>query len=1330
MSLRVARTPRRQSIDPPAPHHEATQPARTPISALALRRPAVQAKLAVNQPDDLFEREAEAVATAVVQSPTPAPPPEEERGSITGVQRQIAPEEEALQRQATPEEEIQRQSLPEEETVQRQAEPEEKLQRQTAPEEETLERQPLPGEETAQRQGQHQPSVSPATAATIRSPGSGRPLPAEARRRIEPHLGANLSGVRLHTGPRANRAAGSLQARAFTYRHHIFLNRAESSRDTRLLAHEATHVVQQGAAVQRLPQPGLAPPPLQRMPAFIADELASYARHIPGYTLFTVIIGFNPLTGSRVERTAMNLVEGVMGLVPFGTAIFDKLRELEILQQAFGFIDEQLTRFDLSLSRLERLLEEAYEEMDFLRLDPFDYNLGVLTRKFSDLLNDVRQFAESLVTAVVEMIKEAAIGLAEDLLAENRAWALIKKILKYDPLRDEPVEATTVEILEDFLLLIGKEQELDQMRQRGTLAETAAWLETQFALFVSLLAELRGLIGAAWEAIQPENLPNLMTNLQSLAVQAGGFLQRVWDFATTVAAQVLALIKNALLSWLSDFAHQVPGFHLVTVLLGRNPFTNEPVPRTAENIIRGFITLLPGGNEKYEQLQQTGTIAQAAQRIEGAMESLGISWDFIVGLFTGIWESLSIQDLIDPIGAFQRIVDQFGEPIGRLFAFIQVVLREIMTLVLELMNFPTDLITSIIANAMQAYEDIKRDPVQFFLNLLGAVKEGFSRFFDNILQHLLSGLTNWLFGQLRDAGIQPPTELTLASVLDLVLQILGISMERIWQKLAERIGQENVDRLRGAIDRLTGIWNFVRDVQERGVAVIWEYIQAQISNLWDMVLEQARNWIVTRIIERVVTRLLSMLDPTGIMAVINGFMAFFNAVQSAIQYLREMLEIVNSFVTTVAEIARGSLGRAAQFLENTLAQSLPVAIGFLANQVGLGNLGERIQEIIADIRGLIDRALDWLLDRAVSVGQSFLSMLGLGGGAESAVAFQDEGIEFNADREDHRLWIEVQGDTPVVLIASGQPTQVATLLDHLEGRLEELAPDAQNRARTYIRNARQRLEGLPLREVRNVVRRTQGSTEPVQRQQNVPTAQEVLTETRPAEQRLADNLRALFQLFCGLRPFEGGGSRAMATSVTLTVRVSATEPVLTTVPRPVAGQTQAVPLGVREDLGLRRGRTTPYWQLRSEERLDTGREPGSIAGGRLRQPAPVAAGQATAQVQVLSWATGSGDLNSNISHAEHQFVVWFEQQPEEWRNRVTRIDVRNNPYSPCSACAGELATLRANHPHIEVAFLTWQTPWDAGLLETKAQDLNRMIQENWVVHPGPEGLRRAGGSPC
>jgi hypothetical protein len=87
------------------------------------------------------------------------------------------------------------------------------------------------------------------------------------------------------------------------------------------------------------------------------------------------------------------------------------------------------------------------------------------------------------------------------------------------------------------------------------------------------------------------------------------------------------------------------------------------------------------------------------------------------------------------------------------------------------MNFPTDIVQRIIANVMQAYEDIKNDPVAFFKNLLQAVKLGFTHFFDNILQHLLSGVSEWLFGQLEQAGITPPQDLSLQSILNLVLQI-------------------------------------------------------------------------------------------------------------------------------------------------------------------------------------------------------------------------------------------------------------------------------------------------------------------------------------------------------------------------------------------------------------------------------------------------------------------------------------------------------------------------------------------------------------------------------
>jgi hypothetical protein len=960
---------------------------------------AVQRKVVVGPPGDTYEREADAVADRVMSggSPTamrisplaagspsaPAPRP--------WAQRQAGPDEEEVRRQAAPEEEIEEaEEVPVQAwlVAQRQAAaPEEPEEDPGAGTDSPVQRQPdapdpdEPEEPDAVAQASFGPGIGPGSArvaSRLHTPGVGTPISPHVRANIEPVLGSDLSNVRVHSDTSARETATSLHARAFTHRSDIWLGPNESAHDVRLMAHEATHVVQQGAAAsQRHAAPPAADTVQRLLPSWILEGIADYARHIPGWTLFTVIIGFNPLTSAAVERTPINLLGGLMGLVPFGTVIFDALQRHNVLQDAFAWVGAQLGRLDLSRDRIERTLQAAWNDVRLI--EGFEYNLAVLRRHFGALYNDVVTFVRTLVDQVVQMIKDAVIGVADDLLAENRAWSLIKKVLGRDPLRDEPVDATPTEILEDFLLLIGKEQHLEQMRERETVEETANWLAEQIGTFTSLLGELRGLFTRAWDAIQPENLPNLMGNLRALAAEAGGFLQRVWDFASNVAVQVVEFIKKALLDWLSGFANEIPGFHLLTVILERNPFTAERVPRTAENLIRGFITLLPGGAAIYQRLEETGTIADAAARIEGAMAELGISWEFIVGLFTDLWNSLSIEDLADPIGTFTRITERFGEPISRLFAFVGVVLREMITIVLEMMNFPSDLIASIIGNAMQAIEDIKRDPVAFLMNMLEAVKQGFSNFFDNILTHLLSGLADWLFRALRQAGVEPPQDLTLGSILDFVLRALGITMENLWAKLAERIGQENVDRIRGAIDRLVGIWNFVRDVQERGVVAIWEYIESQISNLWNMVLDKAREWIMERIINRAIQWLMSLLDVTGIMPVINSFMAFFNAIQSAIEYLRDILTIINDYVSTVASIARGDVAPGAEKMERGLASAIPIAIGFLANQFGLGNIGERIAEIIAGLREMIDAGINWLLDQAMRLWESMMSALGMGG---------------------------------------------------------------------------------------------------------------------------------------------------------------------------------------------------------------------------------------------------------------------------------------------------------------------------------------------------------------
>ena len=72
------------------------------------------------------------------------------------------------------------------------------------------------------------------------------------------------------------------------------------------------------------------------------------------------------------------------------------------------------------------------------------------------------------------------------------------------------------------------------MRERGTLQETADWLDTQFATFLGLLDQATSLLSDAWEAIQPENLAQLPQTLPSLVLRELSLVAGVGLFAGTV----------------------------------------------------------------------------------------------------------------------------------------------------------------------------------------------------------------------------------------------------------------------------------------------------------------------------------------------------------------------------------------------------------------------------------------------------------------------------------------------------------------------------------------------------------------------------------------------------------------------------------------------------------------------------------------------------------------------------------------------------------------------------------------------------------------------------
>ena len=92
------------------------------------------------------------------------------------------------------------------------------------------------------------PAEAPALALAARS--TSEPLVAATRTEIEPQLGADLGGVRVHADSEAAFAAKVLDANAFTIGRDVYFGdrrydpRGHEGR--RLLAHELSHVVQQG----------------------------------------------------------------------------------------------------------------------------------------------------------------------------------------------------------------------------------------------------------------------------------------------------------------------------------------------------------------------------------------------------------------------------------------------------------------------------------------------------------------------------------------------------------------------------------------------------------------------------------------------------------------------------------------------------------------------------------------------------------------------------------------------------------------------------------------------------------------------------------------------------------------------------------------------------------------------------------------------------------------------------------------------------------------------------------------------------------------------------
>ena len=754
------------------------------------------------------------------------------------------------------------------------------------------------------------------------------------------------------------------------------------------------------------------------------------------YPLLTLVLGEDPLSGEVVERNGKNILTAIILLQSNGQEQLTKMTENGALQKGAEWVDETIAALVEIIGNVTEAFTSLWTEFKIADFLTPTETFTKIYEKFSKPVIQIKDFIVRVGTKILEIVRDIVVNELLEWIKKETVWyPLITVVLGEDPISGQKVERNGMNLIKGFAALHPEgEEQVRQMEESGALQKAADWIDTSIERVINIIVGLRNGFVELWETFEVTDLLYPTETFKTIYNLFSEPVSEMVSFALEVAIMILQFIKDALIRRLVEFAKTIPGYNLVTVILGKDIFSQDPVERSAENIIRGFMGLVPGGEEKFQELKQTGVIGEAVAWIEGAVEELDLTWDSIRGLFTTAWNEFSLADLATPIETFGRVMDLFAAPVGRVIRFVGKVVIKLVEIALRLMGFPFELIGSIISRAQTAYEEIKNDPIGFLKNILAAVKLGFEQFFGNILKHLLKGVGDWLFGQLGDAGITIPTDFSFKSILGLVFEILGITKEKIFEKLKKKVGPEKWEKIEGAIDKMTGVWEFVTDIVKRGPIVIWEKIQEKLNNLWDMVISAARNWIMTKIIEQVTVKLLSMLDPTGIMAVVNSFIAFFKAVQSAIEYMIPMLEMLNSFLGGVVQIAQGNIKPAADLLEQTMSKGMPILIGFLANQVGLGSIGKKIKEIIESIQAKVDEGIQWLIDKAWELGARMLEAgKGLLQKGKDAVAGLFEWWKTkkkfkSKDGGQHTLFYEGTGSNAKLKVAS-VPEVVSTALD-------------------------------------------------------------------------------------------------------------------------------------------------------------------------------------------------------------------------------------------------------------------------------------------------------------
>lgn len=332
----------------------------------------------------------------------------------------------------------------------------------------------------------------------------------------------------------------------------------------------------------------------------------------------------------------------------------------------------------------------------------------------------------------------------------------------------------------------------------------------------------------------------------------------------------------------------------------------------------------------------------------------------------------TMQDVHDQVQDLREkakgLLSRIGDAIS---AFLKDPAKFIINAILSILGISPGAFWALVEKIKHVIKQIADDPVQFARNLMSAIGKGFSQFFGRFATHLFKGFIKWLTGGLAAVGVEVPSDLSLPSILTFMLQLMGLTWPRIRERLAKQIGEKNV----ALIDKAFSV---VAKLIELGPAGIFELIKQQLNpqNILDMIINAAVAFMETAIVKAVAEKVARLFIPGG--AILEAIMGIYKVLKWIVHNAANIFTLIDTIVSGIADILSGNVGGMANAIEKALALLIPPVIDFIADFFGLGDIPNKVKDVIAGLQEKVlsgvDKVIGWMIEK----GKGLLAAVGIG----------------------------------------------------------------------------------------------------------------------------------------------------------------------------------------------------------------------------------------------------------------------------------------------------------------------------------------------------------------